>query len=92
MKTLLSTFAALGLLTGVAVADDSQPPTTQVTETTETAPTPPADEDCTKLEGEAKTECEAKKAAAAEAPTEEKKGKSMEKSNDNRMESYVSDE
>lgn len=91
MKTLLSTFALLGLLTGAAVADDSNQ-NNQISETTETAPTTPAEEDCTKLEGEAKTECEAKKAAAAEAPKEEKKGKSMEQSNDNRMESYVSDE
>lgn len=49
------------------------------------AEAPPA---CDTLEGEAKTACE----AAAAAPKEEKAGKSMNASNDGRMESYDSDE
>jgi hypothetical protein len=84
MNKMLTVFAALGLTTAVAWADD--------------APTPDATEvkddevvDCETLEGEAKTECEAGKAAAAAADAPKKGGKSLQKSEDNRMES-VNDE
>lgn len=90
MKTLLSTLAVLGMLTGAALADDEPSESAEETENA-CAPADP----CAELEGDAKTECEAKKAEAEkveEAPPEEKQGKKMDKSNDNRMESYDSDE
>lgn len=89
MKSVLAVFAVLGLLTSAAVADETQAEST-TPPPTETAPA----EDCTKLEGEAKTACEAKAAEAQTEPTTttEKAGKSMNKSESGNMESYDSDE
>lgn len=81
MTKLLTTFTVLGLTTAVAFADDTP------AEQTEAAP---AEEvvDCDTLEGDEKKECEAKKAAAEEpADKPAKSGKSLQKSDDNRMES-----
>jgi hypothetical protein len=80
MTKLVGAFALLSLTTAVAWADDA-PATAD----------PVVDEptvDCETLEGDAKTECEAKAAAdAAGAAEKDSKGKGLKKSEDNRMES-----
>ncbi|NOY25303.1 MAG: hypothetical protein GXP62_05470 [Oligoflexia bacterium] len=102
MKTLLSTFAVLGLLTTVALADDpapAPPPPAPAPPTSPAAENPCAPPpDCAELDGQAQTDCLAQQPPATPpaenpcAPPPEKTGKQMEKSNDNRMESYDSDE
>jgi len=85
MTKMFTVFAALGLTTAVAWADDAPTPDTTEAKAEEVV-------DCETLEGEAKTECEAGQAAAAAAADAPKKGgKSLQKSEDNRMES-VNDE
>ena len=82
MKTLIGAFALLGLTTAVAYAADDAP-----------APAPteadkPAEQDCTKLEGDAKTQCEEAKKAAEPKEEDKKAGKSLNKSENNRMEAF----
>ena len=85
MNKMLTVFAALGLTTAVAWADDAPTPDTTEAKAEEVV-------DCETLDGEAKTDCEAKKAAATEAAAAPvKAGKGLQKSEDNRMES-VNDE
>ena len=82
MTKLVTTFALLGRTTAVAWADDA--PADQ----TEAKPDAEEVADCDTLEGDEKKECEAKKAAAEEpADKPAKSGKSLQKSDDNRMES-----
>jgi hypothetical protein len=77
MKNLLAALTVLGLATtGVAFADDES----KEDKTPET-------EDCSKLEGDAKTECEAKK-AEPKAESKGGKGKSMKKTKDGNMEAF----
>ena len=96
MKTFVSATALVfGLFTMQAIAADPEPATT----TDDAATEQTAEEiDCSTLEGDAKTECEAKKAAAEADTTEEPaaeepaKGGKAKRSNTNRLESEMTDE
>ncbi len=80
MKNLIAAFAVLGFATaGVALADDSA----KEDKTPET-------EDCSKLEGEAKTACESKAADKDGEPKAEQKGKgkSLKKTENGNMEGF----
>ena len=91
MKKLIAAFIALGMCTGIALADEAPPasyPTTEVApEAPEATPDPV---DCSTLEGEAKVACE--EAAAVPAPEAAKAGKSLTKDEDGRMEDFANDE
>lgn len=91
MKSLLAVFAVLGALTTAALADE-----TQNESVSDDATEAEAEQDCSTLEGDAKTECEAKKAESEKSESSEEKtqkgGKGMTESNDGNMESYDSDE
>ena len=87
MKSLLTCFALLGLGTATVAFADDEP-----VENACNAGAADAPADCSALEGDEKTTCEAAAAAAA-APVEEKKGgKQMKKSDDGNLEKFASDE
>ena len=95
MKKLIAVFAVLSLWTTIAVADEA-PPTTETTPdpTTETTPeieATPEPVDCSTLEGDEKTKCEEEQAAPEVGKTG-KTGKSLNQSEDGRMESFDEDE
>ena len=86
MKSLLTCFALLGLGTATVAFADDEPAENACNAGAAEAPA-----DCSALEGDEKTTCEA--AAAAAAPVEEKKGgKQMKKSDDGNLEKFSSDE
>lgn len=82
MRIQLATFAVLSLLSAAAFADDEKIDKEEAQPTEEV--------DCSTLEGEDKTACEAKQAAESEEP--KKSGKGLTKSDDNRLEMVEDDE
>lgn len=102
MRSLLVLTAAAFAFGSVAHADPAAPAPAAPAAETPAAPAavpaapeaPAAPVDCTTLEGDAKTECEAAAAAAAAPPVapEPAKGGKAKRSNTNRMEAEFTDE